>query len=85
MNTRSFDAAHEPMAAPDAKVPILLDDQPHQVAPGTTLADLVAQLGHGEDSVATAVNGHFVARGLRAQYRLQAGDTVLLFQPIVGG
>lgn len=72
------------MNAPE-NLSILLDDQPHQVAPGTTLADLLAQLGHGEASVATAVNSHFVARGLRAQYQLRSGDTVLLFQPIAGG
>jgi sulfur carrier protein len=35
--------------------------------------------------VGTAVNGSFVARAQRDGRVLQAGDEVLLFQPIVGG
>mgnify|MGYP000269906109 CR=1 FL=1 len=36
-------------------------------------------------TVATAVNGMFVARERRAQQVLQPGDSVTTFQPIVGG
>ena len=36
-------------------------------------------------ALATAVNGHFVPRGLRAQQPLAEGDTILTFQPIQGG
>ena len=78
-------AGPDGLAAPPGSIFILLDDQPHEVAAGTTLADLLAELGHGESSVATAVNSHFVARGLRRQYFLRSGDKVLLFQPIVAG
>jgi sulfur carrier protein len=62
-----------------------LDDRPHRVAVGSTLADLVARLGHEPRSVGTALNGQFVARVDRAGCVLRAGDAVLLFQPIVGG
>jgi sulfur carrier protein len=37
------------------------------------------------NQIATAVNGEFVPRALRAQTWLAAGDTVLTFQAIVGG
>jgi len=63
---------------------IQLDGRPHAVAPHTTLADLVAALGHTPEAVATAVNGVFVPRPARDQ-ALRAGDAVLLFQAIVGG
>ena len=68
----------------DACIDIQLDEQRLQLAAGTTLADLVAAQGHAPEAVSTAVNGEFVARGQRAR-PLTAGDTVLFFQPIVGG
>ena len=37
------------------------------------------------DTVATAVNGEFVARGARADHALHDGDAVLCFSPITGG
>jgi len=66
-------------------ITVQLDGQPMPLAAGTTLADLVGQLGHTPQAVSTAVNGLFVARGQRAGCLLQAEDAVLLFQPIVGG
>lgn len=65
-------------------IEILLDGQTTLVAAGTTLAALVASLGHAPAAVSTAVNGDFVPRALRDR-PLVAGDAVLLFQPIVGG
>lgn len=57
-----------------------------QVLPaGSTLADLVALLGHAPQAVATAVDGCFVSREQRAAQPLRDQQTVLLFQPIVGG
>ncbi len=67
------------------QITIQLDGKPHPLAAGTTLAQLVAALGHAEQAVSTAVNGEFVARGQRSARRLADGDLVLLFQPIVGG
>jgi len=66
-------------------IDLQLDNRPHRVPTGTTLDALVAQLGHEPRDVGTAVNGRFVPRGGRAACTLQAGDAVLLFQPIVGG
>jgi sulfur carrier protein len=64
---------------------VSLDGLPRQVAPGTTLAALVEQLGHTPADVATAVNGSFVPRQRRERLVLAESDAVLLFQPIVGG
>jgi sulfur carrier protein len=66
-------------------ISILLDDQPHAVPSDTTLAALVATLGHAPDKVSTALNGAFVRRDQRNTCLLQPGDAVLLFQPITGG
>ena len=81
MNTLPPDTTAETSAS----VCIRLDDQPHTVVAGTTLAELVAALGHPEAAVATVVNTRFVARGQRATYVMQTDDQVLLFQAIVGG
>ncbi|MDO5291024.1 MAG: sulfur carrier protein ThiS [Pseudomonadota bacterium] len=74
----------ETISSPGSEIGIQLDGQPHAVAFGTTLADLVAALGHAPEAVSTALNGEFVARAAR-QRVLAEGDAVLLFQPIVGG
>jgi len=66
-------------------IEVLVDGRPRPVRPGSTLADLVAELGLAPQAMATAVNGAFVARGQRGDCVLKAGDAVLLFQPIVGG
>ena len=60
---------------------------PHSLRAVTAeeLAALLDAQGMDANQMATAVNGEFVARELRAQHRLQAGDTVLTFQAIVGG
>ncbi len=69
-------------------IPITLNGEPREVAPGSSLADLVAQLAPGPDgplTLATAVNGDFVGRAQRAQRLLQPQDAVFTFQPIIGG
>lgn len=56
---------------------------------GSTLASVVdhiaAQQNKTPACVATAVNGQFVARGARAGFILEEGDTVMCFSPITGG
>lgn len=64
---------------------IHLCGSPHPVPADSSLAELVAALGHAHDAVATGLNGDFVRRDLRAGTVLAAGDKVLIFQPIVGG
>jgi len=69
----------------DSTIAVALDGRPRQVAAGTTLALLLANLRYEPCAVATAVNGRFVARSLRERFELHDGDSVLLFQPIAGG
>lgn len=52
---------------------------------GLTVADLLQAQGMAPEQVATALNGHFVARPARAQAALRPGDTLTTFQAIVGG
>jgi sulfur carrier protein len=52
---------------------------------GLTLAALLETQGVQATQAASAVNGEFVPRGLRASTVLKPGDTVLTFQAIVGG
>ncbi len=66
-------------------ISISVNGQPREVAEGSSLADLVAQLVDSPQALATAVNGDFVARDARAARLLQAGDQVFTFQPITGG
>ena len=66
-------------------VRVHLDGLPYEVAAHTTLADLLANLGHAPEAVGTAVNGAFVARAARTLRTLHEGDAIVLFQPIVGG
>ncbi|PYO38802.1 MAG: thiamine biosynthesis protein ThiS [Gemmatimonadetes bacterium] len=66
-------------------IAVSLDGRPREVPAGTTLAALVGELGYAANAVGTAVNGRFVARGLREGLQLRSGDSVLLFQPITGG
>lgn len=53
--------------------------------PGATLAAVVARQGCDPLSIATAVNGAFVARQARQAHALADGDVVLFFSPMVGG
>lgn len=73
------------MNQPASTIEVLLEGRPHAVLAGTTLAALVASLGHAQNAVSTAVNDSFVPREARDAQVLRAGDAVLLFQPIVGG
>jgi sulfur carrier protein len=50
-----------------------------------SLADLVAELGFGENAVATALNGEFVPRHARAAIQLSAADRVEIVAPRQGG
>ena len=64
---------------------IAVEGRAREVVAGTTLADLVAALGHLPHDVATAIDGEFVARTARASRALRANESITLFQPIVGG
>ena len=62
-----------------------VNGQAHSLPGPSTLAELIARLGHAPESVATALNGCFVARDERAVQVLVDGDHVTCFQAIVGG
>ena len=83
-NTSANTAANTP-PEPAASIRILLEDGARSVAAGSSLADLLVELEHEEKAVSTAVNGQFVPRSQRSATVLQNGDTVLVFQAIVGG
>jgi len=51
----------------------------------TTLADLIGELGYGDQRVATAVNGDFISDGDRKNYELRDGDHVEVVAPRQGG
>ncbi|MEP6873801.1 MAG: sulfur carrier protein ThiS [Burkholderiales bacterium] len=70
---------------PGDPIIVLLDGRSHPLLAGTTLAEMVAQLGHAPAAVATAINGIFVPRAQRDERLLANADAVLLFKPIVGG
>lgn len=64
---------------------VLVNGQVHTLATARTLAELIGELGHAPEGVATALNGEFVARGQRAERVLRDGDRVTCFQAITGG
>ena len=64
---------------------VILNGEPVALPDGTTLAALIVQRGLLPEAVGTAVNGRHVLRAARAERVLIDGDTVTLFQPIVGG
>lgn len=74
-NTKTIEAALE----------VSVNGQAYTLAASDTLADLIGRLGHAPESVATALNGEFVARGERAARVLRNGDKVTCFQAITGG
>ncbi|WP_413736609.1 sulfur carrier protein ThiS [Sodalis sp. RH21] len=59
-------------------LPVELDDAP-------TLLDMLAQLGHPHQGAALAVNQTIIPRSQWAQYQVNEGDDILLFQAIAGG
>lgn len=63
---------------------IILNGQPVDIT-SDDMASLLESLGHAPDSVATALNGHFVAYGDRAGQRLVEGDRVDVVAPMAGG
>lgn len=56
-----------------------------QTTTATTLDEWVQAHNLPPNALATAVNGDFVPRTLRAQTVLKAGDAIVTFQAIEGG
>ena len=64
---------------------VLVNGEPLAWRLGLTVADVVAQRGSDDDSVATAVNTRFVPRSARSDTPLWPDDRVVIFSAIVGG
>lgn len=69
----------------DARLSLWVNGAPRQVAPGSTLADLVAELGLERRRVAVAVNRDVIAKRIHAERRLLAGDRVEILEAVGGG
>lgn len=63
---------------------IIVNGAPRQVH-SPHLAALLAELGYGDQKVATALNGTFIAARARAGTMLEAGDEVEIVAPRQGG
>lgn len=63
---------------------ILINDQPHAVPPGATLADALARIA-ATPPFAAAVNASFVPRSAYAAHTLQPGDRIEVIRPVTGG
>ena len=80
------DVAHRHAhAANDVPSTLLINGIATAWRPGMTVADVVREREDDDAAVATAVNGEFVARALRARTPVEPGDTLLVFAAIVGG
>lgn len=64
---------------------IRLNGEPHSLAPGASIADLVAGLGLPAEAVAVEVNRELVPRRRWGEQRLQAADEVELVTLVGGG
>jgi sulfur carrier protein len=64
---------------------ITLNGAPHQVEPGTTLANLIEALSLSNQAVALAVNRNVVPRQQWRERGMQAGDQVDVVRAIGGG
>lgn len=74
------------MSQPDPRsYAVRLNDRSLPWQPGLTLARVLEDQGIAPQTVATAVNGRFVARAQRALIPLEPDDVILTFETIVGG
>jgi sulfur carrier protein len=66
-------------------VTIQVNGAPREPAPGTTVADLLAQLGTATTGVAVAVNGEVVPRAAHAETVVPDGAVVEVLTAAQGG
>jgi sulfur carrier protein len=69
----------------NSSINITLNGETRTEPVGISLAELIASLGATPQSLATAINQHFVPRDARAARILADGDAITTFQPITGG
>ncbi len=74
------------MTTQDAPLTVTLNDQPHELAAGATLSDLLRAQGvAGMKGVAAAVNGAVVPRSAWPSRVLAGRDQVLVIRATQGG
>ena len=66
-------------------VQVTVNGQPAELAPGSTVADLLAARSSGHDRVAVARNGDVVPRSAWETTRLAPGDVLEVLAPTAGG
>ncbi len=64
---------------------VIVNGEPRQLPPGTTVAALVSLLTGAASGVAVAVNGTVVARGAWQSTRLADSDRVEVLSAVQGG
>ena len=64
---------------------VMVNGAPHPWRLGLTVADVLAERGSDDESVATAVNTRFVPRAARLETPLWPDDRLVVFGAIVGG
>ena len=62
-----------------------LNGEPHQLAPGTTIAALLEAEGLAQRRVAVEVNGEIIPRGRHPDHALADGDKVEIVHALGGG
>jgi thiamine biosynthesis protein ThiS len=73
------------MAAPDSRLNLRVNGGPRAVAPGTTLLELVQQLGLDRRYLVVERNGEPVLREHFSHVELRDGDRLELVRPVAGG
>ena len=68
-----------------ALLDVVLNGEPHRVAAGSSVADLVAGLGRDPRTVAVERNGDLLPRAQYAGTRLAAGDRIEVVHFVQGG
>jgi thiamine biosynthesis protein ThiS len=63
----------------------MVNDEPHTLAPGATVADLVAALGLGPRRIAVELNRAIVPRAEYGATALHEGDAVEIIHFVGGG
>jgi thiamine biosynthesis protein ThiS len=66
-------------------IEITVNGAPRKVAAGTTVADLIAELGLGDRKVAVERNRDVVPRARHGEVRLETGDRLELVTYVGGG
>ena len=64
---------------------VVVNDEPHRLSPGATVADLVASLGLAARRIAVEVNREIVTRATYGATVLRDGDTVEIIHFVGGG